>query len=89
METTRKRTRPGGQRRPDRTDKVLPPLNAPYAGCCKPYPDARFVNQVLVEINAHHIGRHCKGFLEPMDMEVWNAEVDARNARRAGRGDER
>lgn len=86
---TVKRTRPRAQSRPDRTDKALPPLNSPFPGCCKTYPDARFVNQTLVELNAHHTGKHCKGYLEPMDMEVWNADVDARNARRASRGDER
>lgn len=67
----------------------MKPLNSPFPGCCKPYPDATFENQVLVKLNAHHNGPHCKGFTEPMDVEVWNADVDARNtARRSARGDE-
>jgi len=83
-----KRTRPGARQRPDRTDKALPPLNSPFPGCCKPYPYAVFVDQKLVELHAHHTGRHCKGYQEPMSLEEWNAEVDARAARSAGKGDE-
>lgn len=73
------RTRPrSAQQRPDKTNVALPPLNQPYAGCCKPYPDATFEKQTLVSINAHHIGPHCGGYLEPMDLEEWNAEVARR-----------
>lgn len=80
MDSTRKRTRPRSavQQRPDRTNLVLPPLNAPFAGCCKPYPDATFAKQELVALNAHHTGPSCKGYLEPMSLEEWNAEVARR-----------
>lgn len=83
-----KRTRPGARVRPDRTIKALPPPNSPFPGCCKPYPFARFVNQKLVELNYHHIGQQCRGYIEPINMEGWNADVDTRNARRgAGRNE--
>jgi hypothetical protein len=69
------RTRPKAEgKRPDRT--VQPPLNGPYPGCCTPYPDARFVNEIMVELNAHHVGKRCRGFLEPIDREEWYAEID-------------
>ena len=81
------RKRPGGSKeRPKGTDALMP-LNAPFPGCCKPYPHARFEDQVLVELHAHHNGPKCGGFMEPMDVEAWNAEVDAR--RGAVQGDER
>lgn len=84
-----KRTRPAGRtaERPDRTvptRKVMPAVNAPYPGCCEPYPDATFVDQELVKVNAHHKGPYCKGYLEPMSLEAFRAEVDAR---RPVRGD--
>lgn len=87
----KKRTRPGGRRAesPKGTNALLP-LNAPFPGCCKPYPHARFVDQVMVELHAHHVGSRCKGFMEPMSVEDWNAEIDARSAAgRASGGDER
>jgi hypothetical protein len=87
---TVKRTRPGARNRPDRTDKALPPLNSPFPGCCKPYPYAVFVDQKLVELTARHTGRHCKGYQEPMSLEEWNADADARSAaRRRDGGDDR
>lgn len=82
-----KRTRPRGSgNRPDRTNKALPPLNAPFPGCCKPYPYAAFSNQTLVQLEARHVGKGCRGYTEPMDLEEWNEDVDRRNAARSGGG---
>lgn len=72
MQTPRKRTRPGAaSQRPDRTNAPLPPLNQPYAGCCKPYPDLTFKNGALVSYKSHHNGPLCKGYLETHDVTDW------------------
>lgn len=72
----------GWPRQPaDRPKRVVQPrLNAPYPGCCDPFPDATFVNGELVKLNAHHNGEQCAGYLEPMSLEDWNASVDNRRA---------
>lgn len=83
--TAPRRTRPRSvQQRPDRTNVALPILNAPYPGCCRPTPDATFANQTLVKLVARHVGPNCKGYLEPMSVETWNADVHDRARRRDG-----
>ena len=79
----RKRTRPKSAegKRPDRL-VVIPPLNAPYPGCCVPYPDVTFVDQTITRLVSRHIGPRCGGYTEPIPMEEWNAEVDRRSAAR-------
>ena len=74
-----KRTRPNRAVERFGEPVVMVALNAPFPGCCEPYPDATFVNQSLVRLSAHHQGPRCKGYLEPMSMEDWLADVDARN----------
>jgi hypothetical protein len=69
---TIKRTRPKGK------SPVLEMINAPHPGCCEPFPDARFENEQLVELWSHHRGKGCKGFMEPISLEAWNAEIDRR-----------
>lgn len=67
------RTRPG-RRVVDPRPTIMPvssELNAPSPGCCRPFPDGRFVNQELVELYAHHQGPRCKGFMEPMNIKEW------------------
>ena len=58
------------------------PLISIYPGCCNPYPDATFVNQKIVKLVAHHRGPQCKGFLEPMSIEDWNASIALRRDER-------
>lgn len=72
----RKRTRPKGS---------VGAFGTPYPGCCRPFPDATFVNERLVKLYAHHQGPSCRGYLESMSMEEWHAEIDARS--RARRND--
>lgn len=82
----KKRAAPTGEpERPIKTDALLP-LNAPYPGCCTPYPDARFKDQLMVELYDHHRGPNCKGFMEERSVEEWYAQIDA--DRRLDGGDE-
>lgn len=53
-------------------------LNEPFPGCCKPFPDATFKNQTLVKLEARHTGKYCKGYVAPLSIEDWKADVDAR-----------
>lgn len=82
---TKKRTRPAAAAAPPKQVSLSQFLE-PYPGCCKPVPDATFANQNLVKLMARHIGRRCKGYLEPMDMEEWNAEVNRRASARSSAG---
>lgn len=61
----KKRTRPGGTR-----------IEEPQ--CCKPYPDARFVDGVVVALFAHHQGEECRGDMQPMSLKEWNDEIHER-----------
>lgn len=59
---------------------VIP--TGPHDGCCRPVPDARFVDEALVSVHKHHIGRHCGGYMEPYNMDEWWKEVrDSVNAK--------
>lgn len=80
----KKRTRPSAAEPAKSVALTL--INEPYPGCCKPVPDATFANQNLIRLMARHIGRRCKGYLEPMDMEEWNAEVNRRASARSSAG---
>lgn len=89
------RTRPKGKggwpRQPERKPspvRTVTPTPAPttYPGCCKPYPDATFINQTLVRLDAHHTGPRCGGYREPMNMEDWHAAIDERRAAAARSG---
>lgn len=79
----KRRTRPVGTKR---RAEALEPLNAPYPGCCVPYPDATFQNQNMVRLSAHHQGPRCRGYLEPIDITEWMADVHVRNANRSKSG---
>lgn len=78
-----KRTRPVGKR------PAEPEPEPTERSCCKPYPDATFVNGQLTLLFAHHNGPRCEGNLEPMSLKDWNDDVGARTtAGRRSRGDE-
>lgn len=77
----KKRTRPGKR-------AVEPEPSS--SGCCKPYPDAKFVDGCMVSLFAHHNGDYCKGIMEPMSIEEWDDEIDRRvTAGDSFRGDDR
>lgn len=76
-----KRTRPAG--RADRPDRTVDIPHGPHPGCCVPYPYAVFRNERLVQLDARHVGRFCKGSVEPMDMEAFHAEVNRRASSRS------
>lgn len=67
----KKRTRPG---------KRAIESEPSSSGCCKPYPDAKFVDGCMVSLFSHHNGDYCKGMMEPMSIEEWDDEIDRRTS---------